>query len=1035
MTSRNALATLLALAVIAAVSASIAALSTPTGPAKIKLSPVSISFGSRGTETSTLRSVTLSNSGGSILDLGSARLEGAADTGFSINSACPTALAPGAQCIIPVTFAPTKSGDFSAALVVPSSVGTSSVRLTGIAKAPRLTVAPLTLSFPNRFIGETSGAKAVKIKNADKGLLRITSIRILNEPLAFPIETECPTSLESSDQCIVSIRFAPRREGIHNDALVIDTNAGLMTVPLESTGSIPRPEIVLSPTLLAFPVQGTETTSRTRTIKLKNIGTGPLDVTAIGLAGTDATAFVQDNECGAPIAPKDDCRITVAFSPVREGEHSAAIAITSNTVGSPLAVALSGHAEGPELRASPLKLAFVGKAPGSSTDQKKISVKNAGKGLLRVRFVTREGEDARAFIQSNDCGLPVPSGKSCTIMVSYFPSSVGVQRAQLVISTLQNNREAIIALEGALAINATAKPISRQEAFRFLNQATFGANEPSVAELMALGDSSTAYERWIDAQIEKPISLQLPSLINRVPKPTPPSFDINGTIGTERIDTWFTNALWGEDQLRQRVAWALSQIFVVSDNSVLQELPFATGDFYDTLSRHAFGNYRELLEAVTLHPAMGSYLSHLGNRRATPGTNLRPDENYAREMMQLFSIGLVQLDIDGSVKRNAEGQPLPTYDPDVIAGFARVFTGWHWQCPAYYWVNAFRFDPIKDCNFFSTGPERLPLEPFNQALPMRLFSEEHEDGNKRVLSYPGVRLPNATIPAGQGGAKDLEDALDNVFHHPNVGPFISKQLIQKLVTSNPSPDYIRSVAGAFNDDGNGVRGNLKAVVKAVLLHPEARGLPTGPAAGKLKEPLLRMTQFWRAYQAETETGRFSIRVFCCYQSGDRPMTIFGQSPNQSPSVFNFYSPFYAPPGEISQAGLVAPEMQLANENLQTVMSSFLFRYLQCFSNRNRPCNAEGVRYPFFMIYNADEEWERAPTTDELIELVTQKLLGDYRLASPELLKAMREQISEHERNWPQGDPVFADRDKANRLIRISDALYLVMTSPDYAWQR
>ena len=271
------------------------------------------------------------------------------------------------------------------------------------------------------------------------------------------------------------------------------------------------------------------------------------------------------------------------------------------------------------------------------------------------------------------------------------------------------------------------------------------------------------------------------------------------------MEKWFDNTLNGSDQLRQRVAWALSQIFVVSQVGALQNLPNATADFYDMLARDAFGDYRKLLEDVTLHPAMGVYLSMLGNQKAVAGTNLRPDENYAREVMQLMSIGLVELNIDGSVKLDGGGQPVPTYDQSIIEGFARVFTGWNWSCQS----------TLPNCTFTNVRPQLAPVAGYNQVLPMKLFAAQHETGTKKLLS-------GLTLPAGQTGEKDLQDALDNIAAHPNVAPFLSKQLIQKLVTSNPSAAYVQRVAQVFNNDGTGRRGNLGAVVRAILMDAEAR---------------------------------------------------------------------------------------------------------------------------------------------------------------------------------------------------------------------
>ena len=234
---------------------------------------------------------------------------------------------------------------------------------------------------------------------------------------------------------------------------------------------------------------------------------------------------------------------------------------------------------------------------------------------------------------------------------------------------------------------------------------------------------------------------------------------------------------------------------VVSQQGALIEAPFSLASYYDLLVENAFGNYRDLIEDVTLHPAMGVYLSMLGNERPDPASNIRPDENYARELMQLFSIGLVELNGDGSARLDGQNQAIPTYDQSIIEGFAHVYTGWTYAGFANF-EDAFR-------------------TPFNQVVPMQLYADFHDTGTKKVLN--GVELP-----AGQTGAADLAAALDNIFDHPNVGPFIALRLIHRLVTSNPSPGYVERVAGVFNDNGSGIRGDLAAVVRTILLDDEAR---------------------------------------------------------------------------------------------------------------------------------------------------------------------------------------------------------------------
>ncbi|NDE02099.1 MAG: DUF1800 domain-containing protein [Gammaproteobacteria bacterium] len=562
---------------------------------------------------------------------------------------------------------------------------------------------------------------------------------------------------------------------------------------------------------------------------------------------------------------------------------------------------------------------------------------------------------------------------------------------------------------GSSNTGVSTPPISKVEAFRFLNQSTFGATEAEASRLIALGDSNTAYTRWIDAQIAKPVSLLLPAVEIAYPNPVPTGFVV-GSLNAVRLESWFNNVVYGEDQLRQRVAFALSEIMVVSQVGALLNLPNATADFHDMLARNAFGNYRNLLEEVTLHPAMGVYLSMLGNQKTVAGTNLRPDENYAREMMQLFSIGLVELNIDGSNRLDASGQPIPTYNQDIIEGFARVFTGWKWACAS----------TVTSCTFATTRPQLAPVAGYNQVKPMQLFADQHESGTKRVLGYSGATLASATIPANQPGAQDLKDALDNVFNHPNVGPFISRQLIQKLVTSNPSPAYVQRVAEKFNNDGSGRRGNLEAVVRAILLDSEARGAATGTQAsyaGKLKEPLLRLTQLWRAYNARSASGKIgAARNFAGGASA-----VFGQAQGSSPSVFNFFSPFFAPSGEIADAGRVAPEMQIATEYANTQIANFFWVQALTRTQLATTLNADD------MFINTTDEMALAADSEALVNRVAEKLLGGSTQMSTALKAEAKAQI---ERTVvPATNPTTA------LATRTADAIYLIVTSPEFALQR
>jgi uncharacterized protein (DUF1800 family) len=509
-------------------------------------------------------------------------------------------------------------------------------------------------------------------------------------------------------------------------------------------------------------------------------------------------------------------------------------------------------------------------------------------------------------------------------------------------------------------------PVTTAEANKFLNQATFGATETSVQNFV-----SVAHDAWIDQEMAKPPSLQLP-FIQALPQPQFPF-----QLQTDRVDIWFRNAINGSDQLRQRVAFALSEILVVSQLGALVDQPYSLADYYDVLARNAFGNYRQLMEEVTLHPAMGVYLSMLGNRKPNPTLNIRPDENYARELMQLFTIGLVELNNDGSVRLDGQNQPIPTYSQDIIEGFAHVFTGWNYAG-------------------FARFEDAFPTRN-NQTMPMKLYPLFHDTGEKGLLN--GV-----VLPAGQTGEQDLSDALDNIFNHPNLGPFVAIRLIQRLVTSNPSPGYIDRVASVFNDNGSGVRGDLAAVVRAILMDDEARPDMPMEIDGKIKEPILRLTQLWRAYNATSRSGRYPIIY---------SYIVFGQGPLQSPSVFNFFSPFYAPPGEIRNNGLVAPELGIATEFQNTFITNFMFS-LTFGNNSENPNPGDDD-----VLIDISEEIAVADDIDALIDLVAGKLLGG------EISTTLRTEIA----------GMLALIPDTEATLRSAETIYLVATSPEYAYQR
>lgn len=424
----------------------------------------------------------------------------------------------------------------------------------------------------------------------------------------------------------------------------------------------------------------------------------------------------------------------------------------------------------------------------------------------------------------------------------------------------------------ALPEGVAASPTSAKDAARFLTQATPGF---SRAELDALVRSGS-YADWFTTQFAMPRSQS--------------HYDWMVSRGYDNSDNRYStkgldNSIWRKliaspDGLRQRVVLALSELCVVSVQGLDTAWPqFAAAHYLDILEANAFGNYRQLLTDISLSPAMGCYLTYRGNAKANAASGSEPDENYARELMQLFTIGLVQLDPDGSV-RSSGGKPLETYTQADVSGLARVFTGWDLDTSGL--ANPYPADAMR--------------------RPMTQKSSRYESGSKTFL---GV-----TVAAGASAAESLGTALDTLFNHPNLPVFVGRQMIQRLVTSNPSPAYVGRVAATFANNGSGVRGDMKALIAAILLDPEARDAAAAarPGFGKLREPVVRFLNWARAYGASSTDGAWAI--------GDLsdPASRLGQSPMRSPSVFNFFRPGYVPPNtSFSAQGLAAPEMQITNE--------------------------------------------------------------------------------------------------------------------------
>ena len=418
-------------------------------------------------------------------------------------------------------------------------------------------------------------------------------------------------------------------------------------------------------------------------------------------------------------------------------------------------------------------------------------------------------------------------------------------------------------------------------ASRFLAQASLGASYEDIVHVNEIG---------IDAWMEEQFALPVQSFAGRYDEMYA---DITSQISEDNHLNRYGSQVFYDflvkepDVLRQKVALALSQIFVVSPyhGSALSDRTHYNMTYYDFLYQGAFGNYRDLLENISLSYPMATYLSHFMNQKADIIEKTFPDENYAREIMQLFSIGLLELNRDGTPKLDADGNTIPTYNINHITEMAKVFTGLA--------IGELDDGTIND-NFFRTWG-------FNGRAPLIMFDEFHSKGEKNIL--PGV-----TIPAGQDGMVDIMQAIDILFNHDNVGPFLSKRMIQHLVKSNPSPAYVNRVASAFENNGQGVRGDFKAMVEAILLDPEARDCDWigNTSNGKLIQPLERMTTIFKAFDISTPSDKYYFNDF-----GEVYEEV-NQSFWSSPSVFNFFSPFYAEDEHVAPENLVSPEFQILN---------------------------------------------------------------------------------------------------------------------------
>jgi len=545
-----------------------------------------------------------------------------------------------------------------------------------------------------------------------------------------------------------------------------------------------------------------------------------------------------------------------------------------------------------------------------------------------------------------------------------------------------------------------------EDAARFLHHAAFGASDSDIAAVRQKG-----YAGWLDDQLSMPMGQS--------------KWDWLASQGYTQVndrqyffsDYYYQFAIWRDlmsapDMVRQRWVLGLSELFVVSVPSVTGVQPW-TGlggaHFWDTMASHGFGNFRDLLQAVTLHPVMGAFLNTRGNRKEDPATGRVPDENYAREVMQLFTIGLHQLNLDGTPRLGANGQPIDSYGQSDVTQLARVFTGYD-------------LDLRGVGNFNDPSPPHYSVwYPEYVQRPMQFFPERHSTLEARFL---GVH-----IPAGTPGPEALRIALDTLFNHPNTGPFFARQMIQRLVASNPAPDYVARVAAKFNDNGAGVRGDLKAVLRAILLDKAARG-PSGLYSrtfGKLREPILRITNWARAFKVRSLANTWKFSVGSWDTEAD-----LQQYPLAAPSVFNFFRPGYVPPStEMATQGATAPEFQLVSESSVSAYINYLQNIIYQGAWIGNPGEAGfprdnlGVTYVPDIVPDYSAEFALVGNTLLLVQRLNILLTGG------QLSPATQDFIV----NALRIDRIRADSPDEFKRIHVARAVLFVMASAEYLIQK
>jgi len=572
--------------------------------------------------------------------------------------------------------------------------------------------------------------------------------------------------------------------------------------------------------------------------------------------------------------------------------------------------------------------------------------------------------------------IEVPQGGACNpgteaVYRSFYPGANVSQSNHRFLPdlTMHQKMASSSTLEGVVMCAPLSSAQKQADAVRLLEQSTFGPNDALVAHVLAVGTDAFLGEQFAASGSRYSSNKYVPAGGAAAFCPTDPdptcARDYYSLFQLQ--NDFFRNAIAGSDQLRQRVAFALSQVFVTSGLDINEAYGMAT--YQQILLDYAFGSYETLMTKVTLSSVMGDYLNMVNNDKPVAGTN--PNENYARELLQLFSIGLWEQKLDGTLLLDAAGQPIPTYDQSTVEGFAHVFTGWTYP--------------------LIPGTNQRTHNPKNFLGDMTAVASNHDTGAKQLLN-------DAVAPAGLTMDADLANAIRNVFLNPNIGPFVSRQLIQKLVTGDPSPQYVARVATVFNNNGAGVRGDMKAVVRAVLTDPEARGaVKIDPAYGKLREPVLFVTGAARAVNAKSDGVFF----------GPSASTL-GQNLFYSPSVFNYYPPDYVVPN----TPLIGPEFALQNAstyiNRDNVANQLVFGTI-----------APLATYPGAT--GTQPDWSALAAVAGSATALVDKL--DALLLHGTMSAAMRSGLAS------------AINASSDPLTRAKNAYYLVITSSDYQVER